>query len=85
MYSYLPEKYQNLAFLSRFQSQTGTYMLFFPASFGLALSGMPFLEQIPIQMALLWGAFCLRSSAQILHQIKITKLIKKSIGKNPDL
>ena len=77
MYSYLPEKYQNLAFLSRFQSQTGTYMLFFPASFGLALSGMPFLEQIPIQMALLWGAFCLRSSAQILHQIRNYETDKK--------
>lgn len=77
MYNYLPEKYRDLAFLSRLQNQTGTYLLYFPCGFGLGLSGLPITEQLPLHAAFLFGAFCVRSSAQIIYQIRNYKIDKK--------
>jgi 4-hydroxybenzoate polyprenyl transferase len=66
-----PKKLRNFAALGRYHSQIGTYLLFFPCAWGVALASPSPLSLLALQKYLLyfWGAFHLRSAGCGINDI----------------
>lgn len=75
--SFMPDKLTSILYASRFQNQTGTWMLFFPSAFGVALSGTAYATQLPLIATMLWTSYCARSAAQVFYQIQNVNIDKR--------
>ena len=81
MQDLVPKQYQDLLYLQRFQNQTGMWLSYMPAAMAIAMSTLPFMEQLPFYFAFLWFSFFSRAAGQVAYQISnydIDKRINRS-------